>query len=866
MSTDESMISQEKKGYTVDVHDVELQSGFVSKSLNLRQREIILNRCGHGIENESDLTDTANFPPEIQYMVEKIEGLKLEDALVHLEESLVHHKGDANFPDDIYHLIENLVQGQEASGLQEVDWEFQCKLEAGLIAFHSPYPEIRAVTDPIDDPNIPIETIRAYILATMWTIIGAGVNEFFNRRKPAITLKAPMIQVMLYPCGKFLAKVLPDWGFTVRGTRHSLNPGPWTYKEQMFATIVFNVAIPFTYVSYNIFMQKLDVFFPTTWIDFGYQFLLMTSSQLLGFGLVSLVRRFCVYETRCIWPTLLPTLSLNRALLKPEKKEVINGWKISRYNFFLICFCGMFLYNWFPSYLFQALSTFSWITWIAPNNFNLATVCGEQYGLGFNPWVTFDWNIVDYNYALTIPFFSQLNQYIGTFIGFFVVLGLFKSNYKWTAFLPMNDNAIYDNTGNEYVVGNILNSDTMLDEEKYQKYSPPFYTAGNLLVYGAYFAIYPFTICYTVFQEFPTIKMGMIQLYKNIRNFKRSSYSGFNDPHSKMMQKYKEVPDYYFFIILLISVVLAIICVKVYPAQTPVWGIFFILGLNLVFLIPITIILATTGFSLTMNVLTELIIGYALPGNALAMMTLKSLSHNIDNQAESYIADQKLAHYAKIPPMAIFRGQLFSTFIQIFVALGVINWQIANVENICTKQAANKFTCPKELNFYSSATFWGVIGPKRVFNGLYPVLQYCFLIGFLLAIPCILAKRFFPKTTKYFEPVLIIGGLFQFAPYNLSYVTTGLYFSFFFMYYVKRRYTTWWEKYNYVLTASFSAAVAFSAVIIFFSVNYHPKKIHWWGNDIISKGVDGGEGRQSILNVTAQAPDGYFGPRAGSYP
>lgn len=108
----------------------------------------------------------------------------------------------------------------------------------------------------------------------------------------------------------------------------------------------------------------------------------------------------------------------------------------------------------------------------------------------------------------------------------------------------MNDNAIYDNTGNEYVVGNILNSDTMLDEEKYQKYSPPFYTAGNLLVYGAYFAIYPFTICYTVFQEFPTIKMGMIQLYKNIRNFKRSSYSGFNDPHSKMMQKYKEVPDY----------------------------------------------------------------------------------------------------------------------------------------------------------------------------------------------------------------------------------------------------------------------------------------------------------------------------------
>lgn len=866
-SSELSIASREKKGgYVIGVQDVELQSGFISKSLDLRQREIILGRCGHGVVEEQDLADISTFPPEVQYMVEKIEELKINDAVQHLKDALLHHQGDANFPSEVYALMEELVQGHEASHLNEEEWEFQCKLEAGLIVFHSPYPEIRAVTDPVDDLTIPIETIRAYFLGLIWTIIGAGVNEFFMHRKPAISLKSPMIQVMLYPCGKLLAKVLPDWGFTVRGTRHSLNPGPWTYKEQMFATIIFNVAIPYTYVSHNIYMQKLPVFFPTPWIDFGYQFLLMASSQLLGFGLVSLVRRFCVYEQRCIWPTLLPTLSLNRALLKPEKKEVINGWKISKYNFFLVCFCGMFLYNWFPTFIFEALSTFSWITWIAPNNFNLATVTGSQYGLGFNPWVTFDWNIVDYNFALTIPFFSQLNQYIGTFIGFFVVLALFKSNYKWTGFLPINNNAIYDNKGKKYVSSKILDANSMLDEKKYQDYSPPFYTAGNLLVYGAYFAIYPFTFCYTVVQEFSTIKMGMIQFYKNLRNLKRSTYAGFNDPHATMMKKYKEVPDWYYFAILVVSIALAIICIKVYPAQTPVWGIFFILGLNLVFLVPITIILATTGFSLTMNVLTELIIGYALPGNALALNTLKSLSHNIDSQAESYIADQKLAHYAKIPPMAIFRGQLVSSTLQVFVALGVINWQIENVENICTSKAANKFSCPKELNFYSSATFWGVIGPKRVFNGLYPVLQYCFLIGFLLVFPCLLAKRYFPRVTKYFEPVLIIGGLYQYAPYNLSYVTTGLYFSFFFMYYVRRKYTSWWEKYNFVLTASFSAAVAFSAVIIFFSVNYHPKKLNWWGNTVITKGVDGGEGRQTLLNVTLGAIDGYFGPRSGSYP
>lgn len=191
---------------------------------------------------------------------------------------------------------------------------------------------------------------------------------------------------------------------------------------------------------------------------------------------------------------------------------------------------------------------------------------------------------------------------------------------------------------------------------------------------------------------------------------------------------------------------------------------------------------------------------------------------------------------------------------------------IANIGNICTPQAENKFTCPKETNFYSAAVFWGIIGPKRVFNGLYPVLQYTFLIGALAVIPCVLVKRYFPKKFRFFAPTLIIGGMQQWAPYNLSYVTTGLYLSFIFMHYIRNRYPAWWEKYNYVLAAAFSSAVAFSALIIFFSVKYKPKHIEWWGNTIVGVGVDGFEGRQTLKDLTVEAPEGYFGPRIGSFP
>lgn len=36
---------------------------------------------------------------------------------------------------------------------------------------------------------------------------------------------------------------------------------------------------------------------------------------------------------------------------------------------------------------------------------------------------------------------------------------------------------------------------------------------------------------------------------------------------------------------------------------------------------------------------------------------------------------------------------------------------------------------------------------------------------------------------------------------NLSYATTGVYMAFVFMYYIKRHYLAWWEKYNYLLEA-----------------------------------------------------------------
>lgn len=460
-----------------------------------------------------------------------------------------------------------------------------------------------------------------------------------------------------------------------------------------------------------------------------------------------------------------------------------------------------------------------------------------------------------------------MNQYIGSLLGFCIIIGLYYTNYSWTSYLPINTSTLYNNKGFRYEVSDVVNERSLFDEQKYQEVGPPFYTAANLLVYGAFIALYPFAFIYEVTLNRKAMWHSLKHLGGSFKNFRKSTFEGFHDPHTTMMRKYDEVADWVFILVLVIAVVFAIICVQVYPAETPVWGIFFALGINFVFLIPLTAIYSTTGFQFGLNVLVQIIVGYAIPGNGLALMFIKALGYNINGQAQNYITDQKLAHYVKIPPRSLFRCQMLSVFISSFVSLAVMNFMIDNVEDYCTPNSKQKFYCPNSNIFFSASVLWGVIGPKRVFGGLYPILQWCFLIGALLAIPCIAFKKYAPKKySKYFQPTLIIGGMLTYAPYNLSYYTCGLYASFAFMFFLRKRYQAWWEKYNYVLSGALDAGVAFSSVIIFFAVQYNEKPLVWWGNTVSYQGIEGRDGQMSLLNATEHAPDGYFGPRIGEFP
>lgn len=115
--------------------------------------------------------------------------------------------------------------------------------------------------------------------------------------------------------------------------------------------------------------------------------------------------------------------------------------------------------------------------------------------------------------------------------------------------------------------------------------------------------------------------------------------------------------------------------------------------------IPIGVIQAITNQQVGLNVITELVIGYALPGRPIAMMMFKTWGYITMTQALLFTADFKLGHYMKIPPRSMFFSQVVATVVAGTVQLGVQSWMFSNIEGICTPDQKDGFICPSTTVF-----------------------------------------------------------------------------------------------------------------------------------------------------------------------
>ncbi|PIL27253.1 transporter [Ganoderma sinense ZZ0214-1] len=682
----------------------------------------------------------------------------------------------------------------------------------------SPYPEVRSAVANYDDQAMPVNTLRAWLLGILWAIILPAINEFYYFRYPSLMVTNIVAQLITFPLGRAWARWLPR--YKLFGV--SLNPGLFTIKEHVLITIMAGVGAQAAYATEIIAVQR--VWYKQDF-NFAYQWMLVMSTQLIGFSVGGLARRLLVAPASMIWPNTLVVCALFNTLHSQSYAGIGRHDGLSRERFFAYAFVSAAVWYIVPGYLFQALSVFTWVCWLAPNNVKVNAVFGYHSGMGFS-LLSFDWNQIAFiGSPLATPWWAEANVIAG-FLMFYWFLAplVYFTNVWYSQYMPISALGPFDNTGQPYNLTRILNPDSTFNLEAYKSYSPLFLSATFAISYGLAFASITATIVHAI-----------LYFRKPISLHLHRSLGEQPDIHARLMSQYPPVPAWWYAGILATTFCFSCLSIKLFPTQMTIWALIVALLIALVYLVPVGMIQAITNRQVGLNVITELIVGYMLPGRPVAMMMFKTWGYITMSQAMIFTSDFKLGHYMKIPPRPMFWCQIVATVIAGTVQLGVENWMFSNIPMICTakQKDVSGFTCPNTEVFATASVVFGVIGPTLQFskNQLY---YFPLMFTGIGLIP--------PASAVNYVPWAIIGFLSQYV--------------------VRRRYFPFWAKYNYVLSAALDAGTAISTLLVYFILQYpmngeigRSTTQQWWGNTVFKNTADW---RATPLRIV---PDGeHFGP------
>jgi len=204
--------------------------------------------------------------------------------------------------------------------------------------------------------------------------------------------------------------------------------------------------------------------------------------------------------------------------------------------FFTYVFFGSTLYSFLPSYLFTALSYFSWVCWIAPNNPTVNQLFGVIHGMSMG-FLTFDWGQISFvGSPLAVPWWAAANVGITVVLFYWVLIPiLYYSNVWYSAYLPLVSIRPFDNSGRIYNVTRVINADMSFNPQAYKAYSPLFISLTFAMAYGLSFATIVSTLVHT-----------FLYYRKQIYIQARRSLAEQPDIHARLMSVYKEVPDWWY--------------------------------------------------------------------------------------------------------------------------------------------------------------------------------------------------------------------------------------------------------------------------------------------------------------------------------
>ncbi|KAJ3093378.1 hypothetical protein HDU96_002334 [Phlyctochytrium bullatum] len=623
-----------------------------------------------------------------------------------------HHLRPNHHPSFVSHATSNTTTRAAGSASVTFQQPIEDEDEDPAEFMDEIYDIVDAVVPRSDDPTLPVLTFRVLVLG------------------PLFSFTSPFIGVLIaYPIGLFMSKTLPRKTYRFLGIPFSLNPGKFNFKEHTLIFVFCNSGASPAYALYNIIGQKYQLYQDSLGLAPSIAFAVVT--QIFGYGLAGLCRRYLVRPASMLWPANLSIVAMLNSLhdnshspssaTPPTTKSSdpslrMSGGsapgslssatpRLSRFAFFWIAVTATALYQLLPSYIAPLLASISILCYLAPYtpNEKVVRMLGSaQVGGGIGMLsLSFDWNVISSMAPITSPLWALINQVLGLWLMAWLVTPLLWVNNAFGMDQKLgadpdqgpNGTGVAYNLENDrwqlkvrFPLGQALNSPALFNRNGVAVQTRRFVFRGNLTLdeafYDAQKPIYIttfFAIEYTASFIVFAAAISHVALWygRDIFNRFRTSIGDLDrsDVHARLMDVYADVPDVWYITLLLANLAAAVGVCQWGGFDLPWWGVVMALALAIISVLPIGIIQAISGQQIGLNVMSEFLIGLIIPGRMAGVMAFKTLSYMSMYQGLALVSDLKLGHYMKIPPRIMFGVQLVSTVmaavVNVFVACAI---------------------------------------------------------------------------------------------------------------------------------------------------------------------------------------------------
>lgn len=747
-----------------------------------------------------------SYPPRSR--ISRISGLSTKSALNSRKARWSDAKTSCTDPDDFYRPFDGNFEDRQPEKYFYADKQSAFSIED--------YEDRRATTacakpgelkplDPTDDVNAPVITFRSISVGIILSLISAAIAQLFQFKPVRVQISLLTLQILSFLLGTLLSKILP-------ARFHWLNPGSYSIKEDVFATMM---AASAAYAAFGteifapqiLFLHSGPGFFPSIAAQFA--------NQLLAICISWHFRSFLIDPPQCLYPAVIPPVILFQSL---HGGDSLAGRRI---KLFKLAAPVIGLWEILPQFLAPALSAINAFCMALPASREVTELFGgASPNTGFGLFsLSLDWTNISAGVngasPMYVPWIAQLNSWFG--LGFAVLMYL--SVYKVGPFhsggenhYPLLSTSLLTESGKEYNRSAVFMPDGSVSRAGLEREGYPYFTISFVVSQACAALLMTSAVTQAIIQNWNLIT-------ETISPNSQGGGQKFQDPHLREMEKYSGVPHWFLGCLSVASLALGYLCATLAGSEM---GVFAMLGsvlLAAMIVGSIGFLNATTGFNPIVAPACQMI-GSVFGGSVIRSLWFSMFSSTCATISLLIAKDVKMMIYTKVPPRKGFFAQLCGMFIGVFINQFVMQIIVQrNAAALIEPTASGQFSGVSSQALFNEVSTWSLFSGELYSPGKhYFFIPLSLLVGFIAPLPFLFAEKCWPESIAGKFNIPLVAGTIQVA---INGTTSGRFTAiivgFLSQYYVRAYRPQIFADYNHVFSAALDGGTQITVLLLSFA-------------------------------------------------